>query len=1020
MKKAFLTLLALVVAMTTMAERVSEQDAAQVAQNFMSAQKQQTELKKLSGKKPTVKRVALQEEQQFYVYEYESGGWVMIAANDVAHPILAYSDSGSFSTEGMPKNMRWWFGKYSKCIEAAEADNAVATEEVQAEWRALRKGTASTQASAVVGPLVQTTWDQDAPYYNLCPGTGSNKAYTGCVATAMAQVMNYWQWPKQGTGSHSYRPRDPNNENNYSSRYTSTLSADFGATTYDWDNMLDHYNYYYNASGQKVTCSAGTTAQQTAVATLMYHCGVATEMMYGNDADGGSGTYTTNYGSWSESDNAQNALYKYFGYKQPTGYMRDGLTYNGTKYYDSWSDAAWTTMIKEELDLQHPIMYGGAGDEGGHSFICDGYNTDNYFHFNWGWSGQNDGYFTLNNLVPGSGGAGGGGYNFSEDQDVLIGIEPDKPLADDETTLSYKLTGVIRLTGTAPGIVKKTEAITATFSAQNGYQALTTDNTTISVTIGDVAGNYTTLADGVITLTIPADKVTDAVTVTIKATTDTSGETEVKVLDTAVGYYYTYDGSNYWDVDLWNYDNDYPEVYISIPATGGTGINGSYKALYTWYGWSSNDSIEGDNGTFTFEYLGESDYDGWYLYHVTGHWVADNNITYFYDANVDLKLVDYDNGNATIEPTGDIDGGGESGGGDIAGDYYEKVTSTAQLTEGQYLIVYEDEEVAFDGGLETLDGVENSINVSISSNKIAATTATIAAEFTLAKSGSNWTILSKSGYYIGRTTDKNGLNTSDTEIYTNTISISSGDAVITGTGGPSLQFNSASDQMRFRYYKSTQQAIQLYKKAGNGEGGGNEETAEPVTLTPNYAEADYYSDYSEEGAYNWTIYLGEFTSNSDYDWLMGIDLTTPTQDAIAGEHDSNTDISTDYSFLEFVSGIDTTVVLAESVEMTLVYKTIDAEGYPTYSIDITFSGDDNNTYIIKTDLTIYAIDVETDEEIDLSGDTGITAVENILQDISIQAVYDIQGRVWGKSVIGLPTGLYIIKTEQGTHKIMVK
>ena len=148
-------------------------------------------------------------------------------------------------------------------------------------------------------------------------------------------------------------------------------------------------------------------------------------MMYGNDADGGSGTFTLNNDEWDTHDNAQNAFFRFFKYKKPTGYMRDGLKYGGYTYYKKWSDADWTAMVKEELDKQHPILYGGASDEGGHSFICDGYDNQDYFHFNWGWSGENDGYFTLSRLRPGSGGAGGGGYDFSEDQDVLIGIEPD-------------------------------------------------------------------------------------------------------------------------------------------------------------------------------------------------------------------------------------------------------------------------------------------------------------------------------------------------------------------------------------------------------------------------------------------------------------------------------------------------------------------------------------------------------------------------------------------------------------------
>ena len=126
--------------------------------------------------------------------------------------------------------------------------------------------------------------------------------------------------------------------------------------------------------------------------------------------------------------------------------MRDGYKYGGYTYYKKWSDAEWTAMVKEELDQQRPIMYGGASDEGGHSFICDGYNSMNYFHFNWGWSGVGDGYFTLSNLKPGSGGAGGGSYDFSEDQDVLIGIEPDRPQAietakSDESVLKTIING---------------------------------------------------------------------------------------------------------------------------------------------------------------------------------------------------------------------------------------------------------------------------------------------------------------------------------------------------------------------------------------------------------------------------------------------------------------------------------------------------------------------------------------------------------------------------------------------------
>ena len=427
MRKIVVSIFALLVSsMTLMAERVSREDASLVANNFMNvaAPASADGVKRIApAKRMVLKESSEQTESQYYVYENENGeGWVIIAANDAVRPILAYSETGHFRTDNMPSNIRHWMGKYDQFIKRIETDGVEAAEETKAEWRALRKGVRKAQTAAVVGPLIQTQWDQEAPYNKLCPGTGTNKAYTGCVATAMAQVMKYWEWPVNGTGSHSYKPLDVNEpydyrgNPNYSTRYPDTISADFETTTYDWENMKNSYS------------GSATTAQKTAVATLMFHCGVATEMMYGNNADGGSGTYTLNYGEWNTNDNAQNAFFRFFKYKKPVGYIRDGLKYGGETYYKKWSDADWTAMVKEELDKQHPILYGGASDEGGHSFICDGYDNEDKFHFNWGWSGWNDGYFTLSNLVPGSGGAGGGGYDFSYDQDVIIGIEPDRQM----------------------------------------------------------------------------------------------------------------------------------------------------------------------------------------------------------------------------------------------------------------------------------------------------------------------------------------------------------------------------------------------------------------------------------------------------------------------------------------------------------------------------------------------------------------------------------------------------------------
>ncbi|MBQ7382293.1 MAG: C10 family peptidase [Paludibacteraceae bacterium] len=424
MKKIFFGLAALMLSMTVLAERVSQEDAALVANNFMNVGNTVSGVQKAPAKKMVLKKAATASENQYYVYENANGeGWVMIAADDAITPILAYSPTGKFVTENMPINARNWMSKYDKFIKKVVADGVVASDEAKTQWNQLRKGVRKATAAAVVGPLVQTKWDQDEPYNLYAPGTGtagknSDKAYTGCVATAMAQVLNYWQWPVQGNGSHKYQPQmDIYDENTGKYKetiviYEGELEAKFGETTYDWANMKTKHT------------TSDTQAQKEAIGTLMFHCGVSVDMQYGGYEYDGSGAYTIDWGSESDPC-AQNAFWKYFRYKKDglTSYYRDGES----GYYDSWSDADWTAMVKAELDKQHPIMYDGSGD-GGHSFICDGYDNSSTpkFHFNWGWSGDNDGYYALNNLVPGSGGAGGGGYNFNETQAVIIGIVPDK------------------------------------------------------------------------------------------------------------------------------------------------------------------------------------------------------------------------------------------------------------------------------------------------------------------------------------------------------------------------------------------------------------------------------------------------------------------------------------------------------------------------------------------------------------------------------------------------------------------
>lgn len=295
-RRVLLSLLCALIAVNVCAERVSQDEAALVANHFMNPVSTGSAVKKAPVKRMVLKQAAVNE-SQYYIYENVNGeGWVMVAADDVVRPILAYSKTGRFRTDNMPKNVKGWLSNYERQINYAVANNIEANAQTQQEWMRLRKGVKATQATPVVAPLVKTGWDQDAPFWNLCPTKSSSRCYTGCVATAMAQVMYYHKWPKQGIGSHTDKA------------YTS-CSANFGETTYDWNNMLLDYS------------GSSTATQKTAVATLMYHCGVACDMQYNTASAGGSGAYTIDYnGYWSSRNTmcAETALKQFFGYDAST------------------------------------------------------------------------------------------------------------------------------------------------------------------------------------------------------------------------------------------------------------------------------------------------------------------------------------------------------------------------------------------------------------------------------------------------------------------------------------------------------------------------------------------------------------------------------------------------------------------------------------------------------------------------------------------------------------------------------
>ena len=371
MRKSLLviTLLVLVSCFAANAESVPATVAARKAAAFLQL-KSDSQLKLMKSPYET-----------FYLFDIKGGGFVIVSADYRVQPILGYSLGSSIDVDKLPSNCAAWLDSYDKQIRAAMEDASLP---VHSGWQ--EQGTSKSGVDgydSIVGPLLTTTWDQLPYYNNLCPMYHGERTLTGCVATAMAQIMKYWNWPDTGVSQHSYYT--PHGE----------LSANF-ETAYDWANMPIELT------------SSSSPAQVAAVATLMYHCGVSVNMQYGTLADGGSGSYDIMHNNSLYYPCAENALRTYFKYSpELTGVMRLYST-----------DDEWEAMVKNEIDHRRPILYSGTDPIGGHQFVCDGYDTNGFFHFNWGYSGSGDGYFTLEALNPLD-------YDFNINQHAVFGIAPD-------------------------------------------------------------------------------------------------------------------------------------------------------------------------------------------------------------------------------------------------------------------------------------------------------------------------------------------------------------------------------------------------------------------------------------------------------------------------------------------------------------------------------------------------------------------------------------------------------------------
>ena len=357
-----------------------------------------------------------------FVFNSTDERFVLVSAEDNARAVLGYSDEGTFDANNIPENMQFWLKMYADEMRSAtEAKGKVNRREAKGE-RLEAKGErreAEEEAYPTIAPLLgETIWGQGEPFNNMCPQIGNERAVTGCVATALSQIMYIHKYPTKGIGSHSYKTETEG----------LTVSANFGNTTYDWANMIPNYNKSY------------TSAQADAVATLMFHAGVAADMDYTVD------------GSGAVSSIALVGLTNYFGYDKAINVLPK----------DFLKEETTLQTIASDLQAGRPVYISGSTvNQEGHAFVCDGMQSDGYLHINWGWNGMADGYFAISALAPEVQGTGGSASNlaFTERVDVYTNIKPN------EGGEAMPLVTVDKLTRTSSDAISKKTAVK--FSLEN-------------------------------------------------------------------------------------------------------------------------------------------------------------------------------------------------------------------------------------------------------------------------------------------------------------------------------------------------------------------------------------------------------------------------------------------------------------------------------------------------------------------------------------------------------------------------
>ena len=379
-----------------LAKQVPMEDARYVARHFYSERIDQYYSTDKNSKFSITNSFTIEDEglPVYYIFNINETGFVIISAEDAVIPVLAYSYEGIYTEKNKAPQFSAWMGQYARQISFARKTKVTPFPSATAAWKHLLNDSPSPVSPQKeildVEPMITSNWNQPFPYNEMCPADPAGSvghAIVGCVPVAMGQIMYYYRWPDHGTGSYSYL------DSTYGIQH-----ANFDSTWYRWNNMKN-----------------AITSGDSGIAQLLYHLGVSVDLVYGPSS---SGMY---------NHKAAYALRTYFKYSPETQYL----------YRDS-TNLNWDSVIIAHLNRKMPLYYAGwsVPNIDGHAFVCDGYQGGDYFHFNFGWSGVDNGYYYLDNLTP-------GGYNFNLAQELIINIYPDTinytypPYCSGSTTLTY-------------------------------------------------------------------------------------------------------------------------------------------------------------------------------------------------------------------------------------------------------------------------------------------------------------------------------------------------------------------------------------------------------------------------------------------------------------------------------------------------------------------------------------------------------------------------------------------------------